>query len=73
MLSFAHDINLNFPAFDPSWDDFFGESQCRARAYFDLKRLTGDLLAGMPTAAYLPAANDYFRETIRAIAASPAR
>jgi ABC-type phosphate/phosphonate transport system substrate-binding protein len=60
MLSFAHDINLNFPAFDPSWGDFFGESQCRARAYFDLKRLTDDLFAGTPTAAYLPAANDYF-------------
>ncbi len=60
MLSFAHDINLNFPAFDPSWGEFFGQSQCTARAYFDLKRLTDDLLAGTPTAAYLPAANDYF-------------
>jgi len=60
MISFAHDINLNFPAFDPSWSDFFGESQCTPRAYFDLKRLTDDLLAGKPTAAYLPAANDYF-------------
>src|SRR6185312_2804922 len=60
MISFAHDINLNFPAFDPSWSDFFGESHCTPRAYFDLKRLTDDLLAGKPTAAYLPAANDYF-------------
>ena len=51
MISFAHDINLNFPAFDPSWSDFFGESQCTPRAYFDLKRLTNDLLAGKPTAA----------------------
>ena len=25
MLSFAHDINLNFPAFDPSWSDFFSD------------------------------------------------
>lgn len=60
MLSFAHDINLNFPAFDPTWSDFFRANQCRERAYFDLKRLTDDLLAGTFTAAYLPAANDYF-------------
>ena len=59
-LSFAHDVNLGFPTNNPRWQEFFAAHNCTPVAYADLARLTQDLKTAKLTAAFLPAANDYF-------------
>jgi hypothetical protein len=59
-LSFAHDINLGFPADDPAWQKFFAAHNCTPIAYDDFARLMQDLEEAKLTAAFVPAANDYF-------------
>lgn len=55
-ISFAHDLNLDFPINELPWRDLFNPSV----AYEDMSLMTQHLLSHQFDAAYLPAANHYY-------------